>query len=144
MNIILKRRSRTRVGAGILLAVVMLLMGCAAAHSPEDRLNLRVDSFNDQVRWMRFFSAAEFVHEDEREDWLTAHRDWGDDLRIADYEVVDSRMQEDGTALVRVVISWYRLSQSELQTTMLAQRWRRESRSWHLVSEEVEEGDPLS
>lgn len=129
--------------ASLILGTVFLL-GCAGGYSSQDRLQLRVLRFNEAVRWGQFFSAAEFIKSDARSEWLSSHRQWGGDLQIADYEVVDSTLDDDGeTAIVRVVISWYRLSQSEVQTTMLAQRWRREGRLWQLISEEVEEGNPV-
>jgi len=139
-------RSR-RVGSvgGALAFLVVTLVGCAGGYNQSDRLQRRVDQFNNQVRWGRYFSAAEFFGDDEaRQTWLTSRREWGrQDLHIADYEVVDSTEGDDGTTIVRVVVSWYRLSQSELQTTMFAQRWRLEGREWQLLSEEVEEGTPL-
>ncbi len=123
---------------------LLVLFGCAGGYSNQDRLRQRVDRFNDDIRWGRYFSAAEFVHTDTREEWVTEHRSWrNDDLRIADYEVIDSTEGEDGTTTIRVVISWYRLSVSEVQTTMFAQSWRRFGRVWQLVGEEVEEGTPL-
>lgn len=127
------------------LALLVMAYGCASTYGPQEQLQRRVDQFNDQVRWGRYFSAAEFINSDARDEWLEQRRSWGrDDLRIADWEVVDSTVAEDGeTTVVRVVISWYRLSQSEIQTTMLAQRWRRINRTWLVVSEEFEEGTPL-
>jgi hypothetical protein len=129
------------VAAALLIAVAA---GCAGGYNSGDILRRRVDQFNDAIRWGRYFSAAEFVHTEARGEWLTAHRRWSDDdLRIADYEVVDSTEQDDGSTTIRVVVSWYRLSVSEIQTTMFAQRWRRFGREWQLVGEEVEEGTPL-
>jgi hypothetical protein len=126
---------------GLLVAVCA---SCAGGYSRADRLQLRVDQFNNQVRWGRFHSAAEFFRDEEaRRAWLDVRREWGQDLQIADYEIVESAEGDDGTTVVRVVVSWYRLSQSELHTTMFAQRWRLEDREWHLLSEEVEEGTPL-
>jgi hypothetical protein len=125
------------------VAAAAALAACAGGYSAGDQLQRQVDTYNDQIRWGRTYSAAELVREDTRGDWLRDHRAWGADVRIADYEVVDSTMQSDGVAMVRVTISWYRDVESELQTTLLAQRWQREARVWQLVSEEVEEGTPL-
>jgi hypothetical protein len=133
-------RSKNLIAAA---SAAVVLAACAGGYNANDQLQRQVDSYNDQIRWGRTFSAAELVREDARSEWLRAHRAWGPDLQIADYEVIDSTMEDDGVAVVRVTISWYRPSQSELQTTMLAQRWRREARVWQLVSEEVEEGTPL-
>jgi Arc/MetJ-type ribon-helix-helix transcriptional regulator len=136
---------RKCLGIMVALALLVTAFGCAGAYGPQDQLQRRVDQFNDQVRWGRYFSAAEFIRDDARNEWLEERRGWGrDDLRIADWEIVDSTVDEDGeTTIVRVVFSWYRLSQSEIQTTMLAQRWRRENRTWLMISEEYEEGAPL-
>ena len=130
---------------GVVAIGVLFLTACAGAYSPQDRLQLQVDQFNDYLRWGRYFSAARFVHEDSRQEWLESHRGWTEDLRIADYEVVDSTPdeEEEETAVVRVVVSWYRMSQSEIQTTMFAQHWRREGQAWLLISEDIEEGTPL-
>jgi hypothetical protein len=134
---------RTARSSSLAVIAAVVLVACAGGYSSGDQLQRQVDTYNDQVRWGRVYSAAELVREDTRGEWLRAHRAWGPDLQIADYEVVDSTMQGDGVAMVRVTISWYRPSQSELQTTLLAQRWRREARVWQLESEEVEEGAPL-
>lgn len=136
---------RRSVGIGSVATVVALLTACAGGYSSQDMLQRRVDRFNNDVRWGRFYSAAEYFQDNSnRREWLSSRREWGEELRIADYEVVDSTMEEDGeTAVVRVVFSWYRMSVSEVQTTMLAQRWQREGRQWNLISEEVEEGAPL-
>ena len=130
---------------GVVALAILIATGCAGAYSMEDRLDLRVDQFNDTVRWGRYFTAANFVHADIREEWLADHRGWDRDVRIAEYEVIDSTpdLEASNTYVVRVVISWYRMSEGMVQTTMLAQRWRREERTWQLVSEEVEEGTPL-
>lgn len=129
---------------GVGVVAVVVFVGCAGGYNQTERLQRRVDEFNDQVRWGRFFSAAEYFLEGEtRQTWLSTRREWGQDLQIADYEVVDSTVEEDGTTVVRVVVSWYRLSQSELQTTMFAQRWRLEERQWHIIAEDVEEGTSL-
>jgi hypothetical protein len=121
-----------------------LVTACAGGYSSTDRLTDRVRAFNNAVRWGRYFSAAEYVKEEAREQWLADRRNWSRDMRVADYEVVDSVVQDAGkSAVVRVVISWYRLSRSELQTTMITQRWRLEGRTWQLVTEDVEEGTPL-
>lgn len=132
------------VGIGLASLAIVVLIGCAGGYGQGERLQRRVDQFNDQVRWGRYFSAATFFHDDEaRQAWLSSRRQLGQDLQIADYEVVDSTPDEDGVTVVRVVVSWYRLSQSSLETTMFAQRWRLEEREWHLISEEVEEGTPM-
>ena len=132
-----------RLGVGV-VALVVTALGCAGGYSSADRLQLRVDQFNNSIRWGQYYSAAELVQPEVRARWLAEHRRWAQGgLRIADYEVVDSTEQADGTTTVRVVVSWYRLNQGEIQTTLIAQRWRRLGREWQLVAEEVEEGTPL-
>lgn len=133
------------MGTGRMMIAVaaVTLAACAGGYSSSDQLQRQVDVYNNHIRWGRTYSAATQVREDVRPGWLQAHRAWGPDLQIADYEVIDSTIEEDGVAMVRVTVSWYRPTQSELQTTLLAQRWRREARVWQLESEEVEEGAPL-
>lgn len=127
----------------VVAVAAVALAACAGGYSASDQLQRQVDVYNNHIRWGRTYSAAAQVREDARPDWLRAHRAWGPDLQIADYEVIDSTMEGDGVAVVRVTISWYRPTQSELQTTLIAQRWRHEARVWQLESEEVEEGAPL-
>lgn len=125
-------------------ALGLLLLCCAGSYNSQEQLTDRVNHFNNAVRWGQYHKASQWIAEDARVEWLAARSDWRSDLRIADYEVVDTEIAEDGReATVRVVISWYRLSQSELQTTMLSQTWRRQDREWILASEELEEGEPL-
>jgi hypothetical protein len=119
------------------------MAACAGGYSSSDQLTRRVTSYNEDVRWGRYFSAAEFVNTEARDEWLQDHRLWRQDLRIADYEVVDSTMDED-SATVLVMVTWYRMNESVLQTTMLAQRWERVERQWILRSEELEDGTPIT
>jgi hypothetical protein len=127
----------------VVAIAAVALAACAGGYSSTDQLQRQVDVYNNHIRWGRTYSAATHVREDVRPGWLQTHRAWGPDLQIADYEVIDQTMEGDGVAVVRVTISWYRPTQSELQTTLLAQHWRREARVWQLESEEVEEGAPL-
>jgi len=110
--------------------------------SSSDQLTTRVRAYNEDVRWGRYFSAAELVAEETREEWLDEHRQWRRNLRIAEYEVVDSARNGDA-AMVLVMVTWYRMNESVLQTTMLSQRWEREGNAWHLASEDVEDGASL-
>lgn len=117
---------------------------CAGSYNSQEQLTDRVNHFNNAVRWGQYHKAAQWIDDGARADWLAHHADWRDDMRVADYEVVDTEVDEGGrAATVRVVVSWYRLSESELQTSMLAQRWQREGNDWILSSEETEEGEPL-
>lgn len=122
--------------------LALALAACAGGYSSTDQLTRRVTDYNEDVRWGRYFSAAELVTEEARETWLQEHREWRRDLRIADYEVVDSTLSGD-SATVLVMVTWYRMNESVLRTTMLAQRWERVGRHWQLADEELEDGPPL-
>lgn len=126
----------------LLPPLVLACSACAGGYSNSDQLQRRVTSYNEAVRWGRYFSASELVTTETRESWLEEHRGWRQDLRIAEYEVVDSTLNED-SAHVLVQVTWYRMSESVLQTTTLNQTWERRGLSWQLASEEVEDGTPL-
>jgi hypothetical protein len=128
-----------------LLAITALFLTfCGGSYNAREQLRDNVNRFNDAVRWGQYFSAAQWVGEDARGSWLASRQEWGNDVRIADYEVVDTQVLPGGAAAtVRVVMSWYRLSESMLETSMLAQRWERVNRDWVMTSEEVVEGAQL-
>lgn len=126
----------------LLPPLTLAMAACAGGTSSSDQLTRHVRNYNEDVRWGRYFSAAELVDGEARGDWLDEHRRWRRDLRIADYEVVDS-IRTGETARVLVMVVWYRMNDSVLRTTMLAQRWEREGSRWHLAAEDVEDGAPL-
>jgi len=124
--------------------VAALSIGCSGGYNSQERLRDNINLYNNALRWGQYFKAARYLSDDGRETWLAEHRDWSDDMRIADFEVVDTDLEDDGErAMVRVVVSWYRLSQSEVQTSMLAQQWEKDGRAWVLSEENVEEGARL-
>ena len=126
----------------LLPPLVLACAACAGEYSSSDQLRRTVTNYNDDVLWGRYFSASELVTTEVRETWLRQHREWREDLRIAEYEVVDSSL-ESYVARVLVHVTWYRISESILQTTTLHQRWERRGRAWMLASEDVESGVPL-
>ena len=127
---------------GVLLFV--LLVSCAGSYNSTETLRDEVNHFNDAVRWGQYYRAARWIQQDSRAEWLSTKSDWGTELRVAEYEVVDTEIADDGrSAQVRVVISWYRMSELEVQTSVLSQRWERDGREWTLASEETIEGTPL-
>lgn len=130
---------------GLLVAVVLAASSCSGGtYNSAEHLRDSVNHFNDAIRWGQHFRAAEWVQADHRNLWLSERRDWGDDLRIADYEVLDTQIGETGrTATVRVSMDWYRLSVGEVESSMLTQQWVKEGRTWVMASEEVTEGAPL-
>ncbi len=130
-----------------LLGWLVALGGCVLQNvSAEQALGDAVHELNDGTRWHRGALVARHVADDYRDRFLRRHRGWGHTLRVADVEVLESRL-DDGSmdaAESLVVIRWYDTSTMLLRESTIRQRWRRDepARHYRLVGESIVEGDP--
>ena len=126
------------------LAALSLLSACFLANSGADKkIGEAVHNLNDQARWGRINDAALFAMPDYRETFLRQHRHWGNDIQLADTEVVNIQLATDSeNASAFVNYSWYAMKDMTLHETTLRQLWKSHRSSFALVSETVVRGDP--
>ena len=125
--------------------VLFALTGCLNNASPTKKLTDTVHDLNDEARWGRVADASQRVDPSYRRMFLNNHKDWGRTIQIADAEVINMQISEDGTqAAAFVQYSWYAINTMTLHQSVVRQRWTavEGSSNYGLVSETVIQGDP--
>lgn len=132
-----------------LLAVIVPLSlaglaGCAivAPMSASARAQETATELNTHSRFGRLGLATEHVDPAQREAFLGRHKAWGNDIRVADYEMSGFKMKGDDDAETFVRISWYRVENGDLRNTLIRQSWKQTKGDWRLVEEVRADGDP--
>lgn len=125
------------------LSVLLVLSGCMFSNiSTAEKFREMVDGVNEEARWSRLDLAAQRVHPTYRPTWAQKRSDWGDQVQIADSEVINLKIHdEDDTAESTVVVRWYRYDTMTLQTTTIEQSWDRVDGRFALSNEEIVRGD---
>ena len=132
-----------------LLRVLALLIPCAlfgcntlANASPNRKISDTVHDMNDQARWGRMGDASQYVERTYRGTYLSNHRGWGSQIQLADVEVVQVQMSNDGElATAFVTYSWYGTDAMTLHQSVVRQRWVATKEAYTLVSEAIVQGD---
>jgi hypothetical protein len=120
------------------------LSGCFMANtSPAKKLSETVQDLNEQARWGRLTDAANLVEPGYRNAFLSAHQQWGSEIKLADTEVLHVQIAADAEHANAIVnYSWYAMETMTLHETTVRQRWSAHSGGYALVSEAVVRGDP--
>jgi hypothetical protein len=129
----LARAARWGRGLAPALAAVALVACAAAPRSGESLLD-SVRTYNDGLRWQRFAAAAGRLPAAERSAFIDEWDARAEDLKIADYEIIDLAARGD-VAQVQVKISWYGEREGTLHDTHARQIWRRAGKIWLLTDE---------
>ena len=131
-----------RLAAGTALALG--LAACGGGYTAGEKLEYAVTQFNEGVRWGRIGEVLPRVDPAAREHFQTLHAEWGGDIQIGGYEIMQTVLDEkSGIAEVTLTVSWYRQSKMEAFQTILAQRWEEFEGDWRLVAEEYRGGTPF-
>lgn len=125
------------------LLLLVALPACMLQNiSTGQKFREMVDGVNEEARWNRLDLASTRVHPSYRAAYRMSHREWGDDIQIADSEVTDLQIQDDqDTAQSVVTVSWYRYDTMTLHATRLQQSWERMDGRFLLAGEEVVDGE---
>lgn len=123
------------------LLLLLSLSGACAASQPKKRLAEAVHTMNDAARWGRIGSAVAMVEPAYQARFLKAHSGWGEDVQLADSEVVQVDMSTEEAAVAIIAYRWYSLRTMTLHSTMVQQNWVRLEDKFQLVSETVLKGD---
>jgi hypothetical protein len=125
------------------LAVLSLSACFMANMSPAKKIGDTVHDLNDQARWGRITDAARLVEPSYRQKFIDNHQRWGDDIQLADSEILNVQIASDAEhASALVTYSWYAMDTMTLRTTTVRQRWSAISGGYALMSEAVVRGDP--
>jgi hypothetical protein len=125
----------------------LLLLGMSGCFmpntSPTKKLTENVQDLNDQARWGRIGDAALLVEPGYRDAFVSAHQSWGNDIELADTEIVHVQIAANAEhANAIVTYSWYSKATMTLHETTVRQHWSAHAGSFALSSEAVVKGDP--
>jgi hypothetical protein len=121
------------------LALVLgALHGCFIQNvNAGELLRDSVEQVNEGTRWGRFDIAYERVDAEYRAEFGEKHRRWGQDIEIADYELLGARLSKDEqSAISTVAVSWYSYETMTLHRTTIRQRWRNTGEGFFVLAEE--------
>src|SRR5262249_9785105 len=123
---------------------LLVLAGCfVPSPNEKDALKDQVREWHDDVRWQRFPAASMRLPPSRRQHFLEQTRALGNDIGMADYEIVSVMPAGDGKAQVRATFDWEAKQTALLRHTQLAELWQRVGNDWVLVDVNVEKGEPL-
>ena len=132
----MSRRLSTSALGLISSATALWLQACAGAQSPADTFQRDLDAYHAHLRWGRFDEAANYLAEDEREEFFGALEQRGEGYQITDFEVKSVTVTEaNKEALVVVWIQSYRLPSTTMraETTLETWSWDEELRTWQIT-----------
>ena len=136
----MSRRLSTSALRLLLGTIVLCLQACAGAQSPADTFQRDLDAYHAHLRWGRFDEAANYLAEDEREEFFGALEQRGEGYQITDFEVKSVTVTEaNKEALVVVWIQSYRLPSTTMraETTLETWSWDEELRTWQITDLET-------
>ena len=132
----MRRRLPTSALRLLLGTIMLCLQACAGAQSPADTFQRDLDAYHAHLRWGRFDEAANYLAEDEREEFFGALEQRGEGYQITDFEVKSVTVTEaNKEALVVVWIQSYRLPSTTMraETTLETWSWDEELRTWQIT-----------
>jgi len=129
-----------------LLSLALLastLAGCMFQNvSTGERLRDAVTGINDEMRWSRMDLAIQRVHPTFKEEYAQTHYRWGEIIQIADMDLLNVQLEEDGDAAMSIVaVSWYRYDTMTLHRTVIRQQWVLVGGAFALEAERVLNGE---
>jgi len=134
---------RPLVLAAVTAAVAAGAAGCVTpSQRREESLMRAAREYADGLRWGRYDQVTPHLAAEEAERFLAASGALGDDFAMADDEVASVRFVEAGLrADVTVDFTWYRVRQSLVRRTLVAQEWRYRDGRWTLAAQRRLSGD---
>ena len=128
----------------IIPVVFFLVLGCAIAEGPRQKLDRGVFQFHEGLRWGRHSDVLPVVDEQAREHFEKMHAGWGTDIQISSADVIQMVYDDKNRkAVVNVRFSWFRKREMDAYETVTRQNWEYRTGKWWLVAEEYLSGQPF-
>ncbi len=124
-----------------LLLSVVTATACMMPPTGAALIQQTAQEFNFDTRFGRMELAVEQVSPKYLEQFQKRHRTWGGSIHITDAEMMGMKMRGAEDCDVSVRVGWYRVSEGDLRTTIVRQRWHRFTAGWRLDGEERADGD---
>jgi len=125
-------------------AALALASSCASATASK-KFSETVENMNKAARWGEIRQAASMVDPAYKAAFTSNHADWGDQIQVADSQVMQLDLAPDQESAVAVIsYDWYLMSAMTLHKSVVRQSWTRrpESSDYGLSGEVVVKGDP--
>jgi hypothetical protein len=120
----------------------LFTLGCPlGGQSKPARAQEAALELNLNARFGRMELAAERVSPKARDQFFDRRKGWGNDIRVADYDLTGLKMQGEDDAETFVKVAWYRANEGDLRVTTLKQKWHDFKGDWKLTDEQRIEGD---
>lgn len=132
------------LGVALLALVLTQGTGCSLlqAVNPQTHLADEVYQLNDEARWARVDLASLRCDPNYRSAFIASHRRWGNDIRVADADVTNLTMGNDGMATSLVTYQWIDERSLELYATTVRQTWTGNGEiGFHLLHEDILGGE---
>lgn len=137
------RSQRARVALALLASLGSLASGCLLESATSSKkFSETVQQMNKATRWGQLGQAARMVDPAYRAQFTSNHAGWGEQIQVADSEVVQLDLAPgQGSATAVISYEWYLKSAMTLHQSVVKQRWSRGQGGFGLLSEVVVEGD---
>jgi hypothetical protein len=120
----------------------LFALGCPlGGQSKPARAQEAALELNLNARFGRMELAAERVSPKARDAFFDRRKAWGNNVRVADYDLTGLRMQGENDAETFVKVAWYRANEGDLRVTTLKQKWHDFKGDWKLTEEQRIDGD---
>jgi hypothetical protein len=119
------------------------MTGCVAPPPPSQRVSDVARDLNSAARFGRMDVALEHTADGARRHFQKHREQWGNEVRILDFELASLSMKDNENATVLVDIQWMRVDEDTLRVTRVEQTWQgtTETKGWQLVRERRSSGD---
>lgn len=125
---------------------LVAVSGCFG-YSTRDRVTFAAREYNEDVRWGRYDQAVSHIPQDRRERFLDQHKNFEDELEIADYDLTGIDIDQSGKrpkVTAHVDYTWTLKSTGLVEKTSTVQTWEEQGGVWVLAHEERVRGRPLA
>lgn len=123
--------------------LIVTFSGCAGHLGARKQLADAVQQVSEAARWGRSGAILGVVSPGYRARFVASRSMWGDDVQMADAEVMEVHLQDgQPTATAVVSYSWYQISTMSLHRTVVQQDWVWKHDTYRLRGEQVVSGDP--
>lgn len=130
----------------LVVASLVAVLAVPACLTPgqrrEDALVQLARQTNDDLRWERWEHVMANMPRDDARAFQQRLNDVGEDLTMADYEVLNIAFRTGGeAAVVTVGFVWYSKRNPVMKKTTIDQLWEYKGSRWQLTSQRRSKGD---
>ena len=120
------------------------LVGCTLANlTPQARFSEAAYTLNDASRWGQVDLAMQHVSPRYQERFTARHRQWGEQVSIAEVDLVRLQVADDRqSATSEINLSWFNDGGVMVKSSSITQKWEAEHGKFKLVDEAIRRGDP--